>query len=72
MEVAKKLVGREAFVNSLNDAVLLPAHPKSAQLFSSTAPSPILTAAQDAVLNNKDPLEIAKQLKKDINALLAE
>ncbi|GFZ96661.1 sugar ABC transporter substrate-binding protein [Paenibacillus marchantiophytorum] len=72
MEVAKKLPGREAFVSSLGNAVLLPAHPKSAQLFSSTAPSPILTAAQDAVLNNKNPLEIAKQLKKDINAILAE
>jgi multiple sugar transport system substrate-binding protein len=72
MEVAKKLPGREAFVSSLNNAVLLPAHPKAAQLFSSTAPSPILTAAQDAVLNNKDPLEIAKQLKKDFDALLAD
>ncbi|MEC0231037.1 ABC transporter substrate-binding protein [Paenibacillus alba] len=72
MEVAKKMPGREAFVSSLSNAVLLPAHPKSAQLFSSTAPSPILTAAQDAVLNNKNPLEIVKQLKKDINAILAE
>ncbi|MUG70157.1 ABC transporter substrate-binding protein [Paenibacillus validus] len=72
MEVAKKMPGRDAFVNSLNNAVLLPAHPKAAQLFSSTAPSPILTAAQDAVLNNKDPLEIVKKLQKDMDALLAE
>ncbi|MFD0678869.1 MULTISPECIES: ABC transporter substrate-binding protein [unclassified Paenibacillus] len=72
MEVAKKMVGRDAFVGSLNSAFLLPAHPKSAQLFSSTAPSPILTAAQDAILNNKNTLEIAKQLKKDMESILAD
>jgi multiple sugar transport system substrate-binding protein len=72
MEVAKKMPGRTAFVASLNNAVLLPANPKAAQLFASTAPSPILTAAQDAVLNNKDPLEIAKKLKKEIDAILAD
>lgn len=72
MDVAKKMTGRDAFVGSLDNAVLLPPHPKAAQIFSSTAPSPILTAAQDAVLNNKDPLEIAKQLKKDMDAILAD
>ncbi|MEV5029361.1 ABC transporter substrate-binding protein [Paenibacillus sp. LPE1-1-1.1] len=72
MESAKGLVGREAFIASLDNAVLLPAHPQSAQLFSSTAPSPILTAAQDAILNNKDPHEISKQLMKDMNAILAD
>lgn len=72
MEAAKKMAGREAFVSSLGNAVLLPAHPKAAQLFSSTAPSPILTAAQDAVLNNKNPLDIAKQLKKDMDPILAD
>jgi len=72
MDAASKMTGRQAFVDSLPNAVLLPAHPKAAQLFSSTAPSPILTAAQDAILNNKDPREIAKQLKKDLEAVLAE
>lgn len=72
MDVAKKLVGRDAFVNSLSSAYLLPSHPKSTQLFSSTAPSPILTAAQDAILNNKNPQEIAKQLKKDLETILAD
>lgn len=72
MKTAEGMEGREAFIHSLDNAVLLPAHPKAAQIFSSTAPSPILTAAQDAVLNNKDPHEIAKQLKKDMDSLLAE
>ncbi|WP_270168069.1 ABC transporter substrate-binding protein [Paenibacillus sp. SYP-B4298] len=72
MEAAKALPGREAFISSLDNAVLLPAHPKATQLFSSTAPSPILTAAQDAVLNNKDPLEVARELKKSMDAILAE
>lgn len=72
MEAAKKLPGREAFVQSLDHSVLLPSHPKATQLFSSTAPSPILTAAQDAVLNNKDPLEIARKLQADMNAILAD
>lgn len=72
METAKTMPGREAFIASLDKAVLLPAHPKATRLFSSAAPSPILTAAQDAVLNNKNPLEIAKQLKKDMDLILSE
>lgn len=72
MEFAKTLEGREAFIDSLDHSYLLPSHPKAAQIFSSTAPSPILTAAQDAILNNKDPLQIAKQLKKEMDSLLSE
>lgn len=72
MEVAAGLKGREAFIESLDFPVMLPAHPKSTQLFSSAAPSPILTAAQDAVLNNKDAASIAKQLKQDMEAILAD
>jgi multiple sugar transport system substrate-binding protein len=72
MQTALSLEGREAFINSLNNSVLLPSHPKAAQIFSSTAPSPILTAAQDAILNNKDPHDIAKQLKKEMDSLLQE
>lgn len=71
MDVAKGLYGREAFIQSLGAAVLLPSHPKSTQLFSSLAPSPILTAAQDAILNNKNAAEIVKQLIKDMDAVLA-
>lgn len=72
MQTALSLEGREAFINSLDNSVLLPSHPKAAQIFSSTAPSPILTAAQDAILNNKDPHDIAKQLKKEMDSLLQE
>jgi multiple sugar transport system substrate-binding protein len=70
LEKAKTLVGRQAFANELSYTFFLPANPKSTQLFSSAAPSPILTAAQNAVLNNKDATEIAKQLKLDMDAVL--
>jgi multiple sugar transport system substrate-binding protein len=73
MAVAKTMPGRIAFIGSLtNNSVLLPANPKATQIFSSVAPSPILTAAQDAVLNNKNATDIAKQLKKDIDAILED
>lgn len=72
MQTAQSMEGRDAFINSLDSSVLLPSHPKAAQVFSSTAPSPILTAAQDAILNNKDPHDIAKQLKKEMDSLLQE
>lgn len=72
MDVAKTMNGRDAFFSTLGNAVLLPSNPKATQLFSSTAPSPILTAAQDAVLNNKNPKDIATQLKKDLDAILSQ
>lgn len=72
LEAAKSMPGREAFIAELDTTVFIPAHPKATKIFSSAAPSPILTAAQDAVLNNKNPAEIAKQLKKDIDAVLAQ
>lgn len=70
LESTKSLKGRTAFINELGYTYFLPAHPKSTQVFSSAAPSPILTAAQDAVLNNKDAKQITKTLEKDINAVL--
>lgn len=72
MAAAKALPQREAFISALDRAILLPANPKATRIFSSTAPSPILTAAQDAVLNNKNPKDIADQLKKDLDAILAQ
>lgn len=71
LEVAKKMPGRDAFVQELDYTNFLPAHPLATQIFSSVAPSPILTAAQDAVLNGKNPTDIVKQLKKDMEAVLA-
>ncbi|MHB8065065.1 MAG: extracellular solute-binding protein, partial [Ruminiclostridium sp.] len=72
LETVKTLKGRDAYIKELENVTFIPAHPMATQLFSSTAPSPILTAAQDTVLNNKDTKEVAKQLVKEINALLAQ
>ena len=72
LETVKSLKGRAAYIEELNTVSFLPAHPMATQIFSSAAPSPILTAAQDTVLNNKDTKEIAKKLVQEINALLAQ
>lgn len=70
LESTKSLKGRTAFINELDYTHFLPANPKSTQVFSSASPSPILTAAQNAVLNDVDPAQIVKQLESDINAVL--
>ena len=72
LESVKTLKGRAAYIEELNNVTFLPAHPMATQLFSSAAPSPILTAAQDTVLNNKDTKQVAKKLVEEINALLAQ
>ncbi len=72
LDTVKDLKGRAAYIQELDSVTFIPMHPMATQLFSSAAPSPILTAAQDTVLNNKDPKTVAKQLVKDINALLAQ
>jgi multiple sugar transport system substrate-binding protein len=72
MEAAKKLPGREAFIASLEAERLLPPHPLAISLFSSVAPSPIMTMAQDTVLNNKAPIDIVHQLKKDFDTILQQ
>jgi multiple sugar transport system substrate-binding protein len=70
LEAAKAMPGRQAFIDELTTTMFLPAHPKATQIFSSAAPSPILTAAQDALLNNKNPLDIVKKMKTDMEAVL--
>lgn len=70
-KAAPKLKGIDAYEAELDYVKFLPAHPKAVKIFSSVAPSPILTAAQSAVLNDKNPDEIVKQLEKDINNILA-
>jgi multiple sugar transport system substrate-binding protein len=68
---SKKLKGIDAYNAELDYVKFLPAHPKAVKIFSSSAPSPILTAAQNALLNNKNADEITKQLETDINKVLA-
>lgn len=70
-QAATKIKGIDAFNSELDYVKFLPAHKKSVKVFSSAAPSPILTAAQNAMLNHKDPAEITKQLESDINKVLA-
>ncbi len=72
LDTVKDLKGREAYIKELDSVKFLAAHPMATQLFSSASPSPILTAAQDTVLNNKDTREVAKKLVTDMNALLAQ
>lgn len=70
-KAATKLKGIDAYNAELDYVKFLPAHPKAVKIFSSAAPSPILTAAQSATLNNKNADEITKQLETDINKVLA-
>lgn len=70
-KAATKLKGIDAYNAELSYVKFLPANPKAVKLFSSAAPSPILTAAQGATLNNKNADEIVKQLESDMNKILA-
>jgi len=69
---AKTLPMRQAFIDSIPTTAFLPAHPLATKLFSSIAPSPILTASQDALLNDKDPSQVTQQLEKDLNEVFAQ
>jgi multiple sugar transport system substrate-binding protein len=68
---AAKLKGIDAYTKELDYVKFLPSNPKAVKIFSSSAPSPILTAAQNAMLNNKSAADITKQLETDINKVLA-
>ncbi|MDA8409324.1 MAG: extracellular solute-binding protein [Treponema sp.] len=72
LEAAKDLPGRAAFIESLPNERLLPPHPMAIQLFSASAPSPILTMSQDLLLNGKAPIDVVRQLEKDLDAILAQ
>jgi multiple sugar transport system substrate-binding protein len=69
-EDSEKLPGIDAFYAEMDYVKFLPANPLSVSLFSSKAPSPILTMAQDATLNNKDAGEITSQFEKDLNDVM--
>ncbi len=66
----KNLPHREAFISETNYVYFLPPLPKAIQVFSSVAPSPILTASQNILLNNKPVEEVVSQMKKDIDMVL--
>jgi multiple sugar transport system substrate-binding protein len=70
VKAASSLIGRQAFISELSYAHFLPAYTKSTQLFSSVAPSPILTASQEAVLNDQDPKTIVSELQSSMNSIM--
>ena len=65
-----KLKGIDAFIAELDHVKFVPASPKATKVFSSAAPSPILTFAQDTVLNNKPAAGIVTQFESGVNAAL--
>ncbi|MBI4901153.1 MAG: extracellular solute-binding protein [Actinobacteria bacterium] len=65
-----KLPGIDAYISELDYVKFLPAHPQATKIFSSAAPSPILTFAQDVVLNDKPAATVVPKLQDDINAVL--
>lgn len=71
-EKATKLPGISAYEAELDYVKFLPAHPKATKLFSSTAPSPILTFAQDTVLNDKPAADIVKTFQDNLNSVLSQ
>ncbi len=71
-EASQKLKGIDAFYKEMDYVKFIPAHKKAVSIFSSSAPSPILTLAQDATLNNKNAADIVKQFENDVNTVLKE
>jgi multiple sugar transport system substrate-binding protein len=69
--IAATLPGRQAFIDSMSSMYLLPASPKSAELFGSSATSPFVVAAQSLLLDGNDPAAVVEQLKSDMNAILS-
>lgn len=65
-----KIKGIDAYIKELDYVKFLPAHPKATNIFSSTAPSPILTFAQDIVLNDKPYADVTARFEADINAAI--
>lgn len=71
LEAASKLPGREQFIASVENAKLLPAHPKAVEIFSTGASSPALMLAQATILSESKPIpEIVQEFKKMENDLL--
>lgn len=69
-EYASKLEGRQAFLDSMENMYVLPASPKSAELFGSSATSPFVVAAQSLLLEKEDPAKVVDKLIEDMNAIL--
>jgi len=66
----KKLKGRGGFTTQLPNVVMLPGLVKEAQAFSASATSPIVQAAQAAMLKNAPPNQVNKILRDGLDSIL--
>lgn len=71
-EKIKDMPGRKAFLDMLSSRNLLPNIAKTQQLFSAVAPSPIITATQAIMLENKNPQDVTKELIEGMDAILSQ
>lgn len=65
------LPGRQAFIEMMPYTKVLPNITKTAQAFSATAPSPIITASQGILLENKNPTDITKQMRDGLDSIIS-
>jgi len=70
-EYAATLFGRGAFIDSMENMYILPASPRSAELFGSSAISPFPLAAQSLLLDGEDPAVVVENLRNEMNSILA-
>lgn len=70
-EFAATLPGRAAFIQSMDTMYILPASPRSAELFGSSAVSPFPLAAQALLLDGDDVASVVDMLRSEMNSLLA-
>lgn len=70
-EFAATLHGRQAFIDSMDNMYMLPASPKSAELFGSSATSPFVVAAQSLLLDGTDATAVVDKLRSDMDSILA-
>ncbi|MEH7438061.1 ABC transporter substrate-binding protein [Neobacillus drentensis] len=68
----KDMPGRQAFIDSIPNVKMLPNIAKTQQLFSAVAPSPIITATQSIMLENKKPEDVMKDMTDGMNAILSQ
>ena len=60
------------WLEAMDYAHYMPAHPKASQLFNQSAPSPFVTAYSSLILDGEDPAEVVRQFKADLNQILQE
>lgn len=70
-EAAASMPGRKAFIESMPTMYMLPASPKSAELFGSSATSPFVVAAQSLLLDGETPENVVKTLRGEMDAILS-